>query len=111
MNGLAVLTAAGNPSDPNDYWQEGQMTIISGDAATQSVPISRYQQVGTERRFYARRPFLVTPTSGLVLIQRGCPKTKSACYDRQGHYLNYHGFEEVPYGQLKPTIIGDIPSV
>lgn len=108
----AVLTAASNPADPNDYWMNGQIVVVSGNAATQSVPFQRYELVGSQRRFYCRRPFLVAPEAGeTVLIQRGCPKTKGACFDRQGNYLNYGGFEEVPYGNVQPTIIGDVPSV
>lgn len=108
----AVLTAAGNPAAPNEYWAEGAVIVVSGNAATQAMPFYRYELIDSERRFYVRRSFLVSPEVGeTVMIRRGCTKTKGACFDRQGHYLNYGGFEEIPYGNFKPTIIGDVPKV
>lgn len=104
-----VLTEAGNPADPTDFWMNGYLIMVDGDIATQMRPFHRYAMVGSEHRFYVRFPFLQAPDSGdTLLIQRGCPKTKAACQERQGNLNNYHGFEEVPYGLIKPQVLGSV---
>lgn len=108
----SVLSAASNPDDPTDYWANGYIIMVNGDLATQIRPIHRYASVGGDNRFYVRFDFLKSPAPGdALLIQRGCRHTKSDCFIRQGNRLNYGGFKEVPYGLIKPSIIGNVPEV
>lgn len=102
--GSAVTTAAGNPANPTEYWGNGHIRVVDGDAATQMRPINRVQTGGGQIRFYVSTPFLVKPAPGdTILIRRGCPKTKAGCTERQGNTDPYGGFEEVPLGELRPT--------
>ena len=105
----SVITEAGNPADPTDYWKSGEMVLVDGPAATQFSPIQRVVVGGGERRFYLRQQLLVSPNAGdTVLIRRGCGKTKADCQARQGHVLNFQGYEEVPHSEFRPDIKGGI---
>jgi len=110
--GASVLSTAGSPADPNDFWNNGYLVFQDGICAASARSFQRYQLVGSEHRFYVKVPWLKTPSIGnTVLIRRGCGKIKADCLERQGNYLNYGGFVEVPYGAINPAIIGGLDDV
>lgn len=108
----SIITTAGNPTDPNLFWNAGYVVFKDGICAAAARGFQRYQVVGTQHRFYVDAPWLQIPSIGDgLLIRRGCPKGKVDCQDRQGNLLQYGGFAEVPYGQINPTIIGGIDNI
>lgn len=105
----SVIDEAGIPAIPNDYWTDGYLVFVDGPNAAAAQQFGQFQFVGTEYRFYVKSQWKNTPAIGnTVLIRRGCPKTKAACIERQGNINSFGGFEEVPYGNIIPAIIGGI---
>lgn len=105
----ALLAAAGNPANPDDFWQYGYVTWIDGINAGQSAPFQHYEAGGGLRLIHVRYPFLNAPASGdAFLIRRGCPKTPIGCEERQGDVLNHKGFPTVPL-QVQPVQVAGIP--
>jgi phage-related protein len=102
-----VLTQAGNPDDPTDFWANGYILVQSGVAAAQARPISYVEEVSGAKRFHVRYPFLTVPATGdPILIRRGCRKTKEDCKAR-GNLANFGGFPDVPKPKFKPVDVGD----
>lgn len=97
----SVITAAGSPPDPTDFWLNGYIAFKDGVCAVQSRPIQRV--VGNN--FYLRTPFQVSPAAGDgLIVRRSCGRTKPHCLDRQGNVDQFGGFEEVPF-EVKPVIV------
>lgn len=112
-----VLAEAGNPDDPTEFWAAGYLLLRNGRCATQARAFARFEIDEDGRHIvYLRVPFLLAPQAGdTFILRRGCRKTMPDCKARQGDYLNYGGYSQVPYGRIDPDVIyykqhGDVPS-
>jgi hypothetical protein len=101
----SVLSTAGSPSDPTKFWKNGYVLISGGTTAVgQSRSIQEVKEIGGDSWIYLRDPYLEDPEVGAtVIIQRSCPRDKEGCAERQGHVLNYQGFEEMT--SLRPVTL------
>ena len=98
-----VLTEAGNPSDPNEFWATGYVVMENGPAGLQSRQIQRIEQYGGQWRAYLRLGFMNAPNAGdPFIIRRNCRRTKDDCQTFLGNVLQYGGFEEVPPIRFNP---------
>lgn len=102
----SLLSAAGSPADPNDFWSGGYVMMKNGQVGLQARPIQRVEVVAGVPYFWLRRPFMnaqVPSVGDEVLVQRICRKTVPDCQAYQGNVLQYGGFRDVPPVLFKPT--------
>ena len=84
------------PKDPSDFWAEGTIYVLSGENAATWRPFALYQLAGSNHRVWVKYPFAYDFVAGDdIRIVRSCRHTKEDCFDRQGDYLPYGGFEEI----------------
>lgn len=104
----SLLTAAGSPADPSDFWDQGTVWLTDGPAGLQAKPFQRYELFSGQHRFWLRDPLLTIPNAGdPFTVRRACRKTPSDCQMYQGNLLNYGGFRDVPPIRFKPVTVSD----
>jgi hypothetical protein len=98
-----VLTTAGSPANPSDFFDQATIIMTDGTAGLQQRPFQRYELVGSENRFWFRHPLLSLPTAGDPLIlRRRCRFTVLDCKKYLGNALQFQGFRDVPPVSFKP---------
>lgn len=87
-----AVSYAGSFAD--DYFNQGVVIPLTGDlAGTRQVEIHDWFETGVIVLF---APLAEAPAIGdTFTVQRGCPKSRAACMERN-NIINFRGFPEVP---------------
>ncbi len=92
-----VLTTAGSPANPSDFFDGASIFITDGPAGLQQRPFQRYELVGAQNRFWLRAPLMTQPNvSDPVVVRRRCRLTPADCKLYLGNALQFGGFRDVP---------------
>ena len=106
LDAPSVLAEAGDPDDPNEFWEDGFVLFKDGANGLQERPIQRVSVDGAALRVVMRYPFLRHPAPGgdPCVIRRNCRRSKADCaLYHEDDPSQFGGFEEVPPVRFKPT--------
>jgi hypothetical protein len=93
----SILTDAGNPADPSDFFDGAIVRLTDGVAGLQYSAVQRVDTFNGQARFWLRQPLRTLPTPGdPLIIQRSCKKTTDDCMLYRGDLTRFTGFRDVP---------------
>jgi uncharacterized phage protein (TIGR02218 family) len=94
--GRANFSATGLAAYPDDYFQYGVLTWLTGENAGLQIEVHAFKKLPSPNfELFEATPFAIQEGDTFEVLT-GCPKTRTACKVRFNNMHNHRGFPDMP---------------
>lgn len=94
--GRANFSAEGLSAYPDDYFQYGVLTWLTGANEQLKIEVHAHKKLPAPNfELFEATPFVIEPGDTFEVVQ-GCPKTRVACKTKFNNHHNHRGFPDMP---------------
>lgn len=94
--GRANFSAEGLGAYPDDYFQYGVLTWLTGENAGLKIEVHAHKKLPSPNfELFEATPFVIQPGDTFEVVQ-GCAKTRTVCRAKFNNHHNHRGFPDMP---------------